>query len=129
MGLKLNIMGFQILDINKQPIPINRLDEEVCKLWKVPVLDDKYARPKPRSAFPEGFKGTWDFICQPNWYDNLAYRIHRHGYSTWEEIRNDYAAEVAELTNEFTWEQIYPEFKQLIDYWEAKGYTPRQVGD
>lgn len=123
-------MGFQIRNKDGEALAINVLDQEACDFWEQPVDKEMYACPK-------GGYG--------NWFDTIGYKIHNpidpnytkgwnsvkhelillHCGSMYKHIGNlEQLKTKIEVINDY----LLPYF-QLIDHWEAKGYTPHKVQD
>jgi hypothetical protein len=115
-------MGFQIRDKDGNAIAINKLDEEACAFWNIPVDKEAYAKA---------------------WFDMIGYKIHHpidpNYTSGWGNVKhnmllvtvgslyktvNDEKAFHEEVEQDRLWLKKYFD---LIDHWEAKGYTPHKV--
>ena len=124
-------MSFQILDKNNNPIPINSLDKEAAEFWGFKTDNPKlYAMPESRDKFPEGWKGSFEFNSQSNWYDSIGWAISFKKCTTWRQVKDylleawqEYLLEYPEATEE----ECLGAKGRLIDHWESKGYTPKCV--
>ena len=129
-------MGFQILDKNKNPICINELDLEACKLWNKEQHPKYYAYPQhePESFPTDDYKTRWEFLTTlTNWYDRIGWIIN-DGCVDWDEM----ISKIMEPYREFTdVEQVEIQtifvpvsgYIQLINHWKNKKYKPKQIKD
>lgn len=122
--------GFQILNAENAPIPINKLDEEVCEIVGVEPNKKNYCLLGKR----EDFKSDLDYISRcSNWYDTIGWMIASEGKS-FQDVLDYYADIMKEFIGKkdedgtiITLEYIYPYQTKLLNTWIAKGYTAKQV--
>lgn len=128
--LKTTTMGFQIKDKEGNAIVLNTLDAEAATFWEQPVDATSYASPKD----------MWG-----NWFDMIGYKIHSpigpRYTSGWANVKHNmflvsvggfykHLFNEAELTEKMAAVAKYlAPYYQLMDHWEAKGYTPHQCQD
>lgn len=123
-------MSFQILDSNGEAITLSILDEQAAVFWGKDVHPKHYATPNK------------DMVLG-NWFDTIGHMIHspedKHYTSGWNNvkcslwtcmIKGEYNKSITDLF------VVIPEIKaslkpyyELIDHWESKGYTPKQVNE
>lgn len=124
-------MGFQILNKDNQALTIKELDAEAAAFWGNAVDEKFYATPDS-----EGFWG--------NWFDMIGYKIHnpKDNYTTgWGNVKHSVligsvGGSYKDLLDEKAFairikgiqEYLKPYF-ELIDHWEAKGYSPKKTDD
>lgn len=115
-------MAFQILDSNKEPIKLSKLDLIACELWGIEVDRKWYAQPtEERYAM--------------NWFDKIGWLISEGVGNNWLELKVRIMAPFFEKG--YTKEQMttIPEFAsigghiKLIEVWERMGYTPKRIED
>lgn len=119
-------MSFQILNSEDQPITLYELDKEAAEFWDVKMHDKYYAIPKQSPT---------------TWFDSIGFAIHHPEKYTkgWNDIkctlwtiqsRSLYdvlmTRSVMNIKVHNIREYLTPYYK-LIDYWEAKGYKPKQI--
>jgi len=127
-------MGFQIKDKDGKARTINDLDQDACTIWGVDINDEHYAEPYERAN---------------NWFDEIGYLIHSPTttcpyFSGWKEIKKNLmvmhmegsflkddgkpqtSEYVAGMFQHLVDDYLKP-YYELIDYWDALGYTPHKV--
>ncbi len=120
--------SFQILDKNNNPIAINELDKEACELWNKAVDTKQYAYPEVKPEKFESYKDSFNFYCGlTNWFDKIGWKI-AQGRESWNTIKE----EILEPFKEFSKDEIdnylpVAGYINLINHWESKGYTPKQI--
>jgi len=124
--------SFQILNKDNTPIIINKLDEEVCALWKVPVDKKSYAVEYPREHFSDDRSGAFEYASQSNWFDTIGWMA-AEGKSLqdmidyYTDIMKDYIGKIDEDGTIITVESIYPKRMLLLNTWIEKGYQTKQL--
>jgi hypothetical protein len=126
MGFQILIMGFQILNKDKQPIDVAVLDLEAANFWNVRVDAVKYAAPGKRNT----------------WLDTIGYYISNpidpYNSKGWDNVKHNLLLShlsdlykcvgneriIREVLTAFTY--LGPYFA-LIDHWNSKGYIPKQI--
>lgn len=144
--------GFQILDAQGVALTLGQLDIEAAKFWGKKVSEKKYAYPNKeinKETNPEltdlAIEVHNASICGNNWKDVIGFSITQiHEFSdSWDDViisMMDYSL-IKGLRHSFDgfvlkqesinslnkMLQFYAPHIQLIEYWRAKGYIPKQV--
>lgn len=128
----MSLPAFQILDKNNNPIAINQLDEEICKLLNIDITPKKYAVFRSRDEFSDDLRGQIEYDTQTNWYDSLGWMIAtgKNFQDIIEEYNNvfkDFLNKKDENGNVLTLEVIIPGKMKVLNYWINSGYTPKSI--
>lgn len=122
--------AFQILNNENTPIPINKLDEEVCLIVGVEPHPKRYCLLGKR----EDYKSNWDYISScSNWYDTIGWMIASEGKSLqdildyYTDTMKEYIGQKDENGNIITLEYIYPYHTKVLNTWINKGYIAKQI--
>jgi len=121
--------AFQILDKNNNAIPINKLDEEVCKI----VGNEKDSKWYCTLGRREDHESNWAFISKTtNWYDSIGWMIaegksFQNILAYYAESMKEFIGEIDEDGTVITLEVIYPYHTKVLNSWINKGYTAKQV--
>lgn len=123
-------MSFQILDSNGEAFSMRDLDIEAATFWGKDVHPKHYATPHK------------DMVLG-NWFDTIGHMIHSpedklytRGWanvkcSLWTcSIKSEYNTSEEDLLKliPVIKESLKP-YYDLIDHWDSKGYTPKQVNE
>lgn len=120
-------MGFQIVNIEGQEIPLERLDNEISNLWSVPLVEGDYVSPHPEDHKIYGEITNWkDYICYHIEYPKpcidwttVRYRLMSSYVSNLALLSEDDRISLIKSANE----DLRP-YYAVIDYWESKEYQP-----
>ncbi len=117
--------AFQIQDSNGNGIPLNTLDKEAAEFCKVDLHSKEYAKPNH---------------CSSNWFDMIGWYIANPCNMTtgWINVKTTILAQAAEWAcYSFLKSKVnmsisdlsvaYQPYLDLIDHWETKGYSPKQI--
>ena len=111
---------FQVRNSEGQAFVINDLDILVAKFWDMPVYENSYAKPIPRSRFEEGFDGDMTFHCVPNWFDTIGMPISQGKDYNGVRKHIDYLFEDTKSLPLF--KEIHTKYVALLNHWEELGY-------
>lgn len=124
--------AFQILDKNNNPIPINKLDEEICQILGIEAHPKRYASFRKREEYSNDMKGEFDYKMQSNWFDTIGYQFSQG--MTIEDIiesdKKDFADFIGKVCSDgsiITLEYINPGKMKVLNTWKEKGYKPISV--
>jgi hypothetical protein len=141
-------MSFQIRNKEGQALFINDLDREACALWDKAYDEKQYVTPWKPDPEKSDLENTISEVSG-NWFDVIGHCIHSPQVDHWGKgwipvkmsmsLRHvnfalyDYFSKKAEMSEtldkiKFSLEYLKPYF-DLIDHWEAKGYTPHKTKD
>ena len=122
--------AFQIVDKEGKAVTLSELDKQAAEVWGVEVDEKHYAAPTKDEMKVSGL----------NWYDTIGFRIanpNQRWATGWKNVLNELFITCmngcAELEDEeLHWQivaakEFMKPYKQLINYWRAKGYEPKQV--
>lgn len=115
-------MSFQILDDQKRPVTLGKLDNIVRSVWLdfEPQVGER-AVPFPRSSYPEGLKGDLQYHQQTSWYESIGWIIHSLKATTWEHVEE----KVIEYFGSYL--PLCQRYCSVISHFKSLGYTPKYV--